>query len=115
MNTYELDDGDFVLSGNTTPNLLDKNDSLVQVYENLLSVWRGEWFADSDKGIHWVELLESKLYSIEDIRRAVTIELMRFETTESVLSVDIFVRDRTAYIGFGVKADGSIVNSEVAL
>lgn len=87
--------GDLRISGSRFARLPSFGDTVAQACTVVLRWWRGEWFADRNRGMPYIEELLRKGVREETVRAVLRRELRRVEGVREVQSMDIEIDRRT--------------------
>lgn len=108
---YKLtNSGDLEMSTLGVPIQIYEVDAINQIARSAMSLWKGNWFRDPQRGVDWLGVLKL-VYVRNEIIDIVSSALKRVAYIDEVVDVSIKVinEDRTAEITYTVKAFGKFI------
>ena len=111
--------GDIELDSMSRPTVLLGKEAAEQQVKAAISLWRGNWFLDTQRGVPWLRILK-KNYSRSEIIQVFTTAILKLSIVTDVL--DLFIRvgadpekPRTAQMTYLIIVDGQQVTGEIEL
>lgn len=122
LKTFKLTiTGDIELDRLSQPTILLGQEAADQIIIGAISLWKGNYFADEDRGVEWLDILK-KLYTRSEIIRVFTEAILKVSFVDEVLDLYINVGDeddktkrRTAVMNYLIVADGEQITGGVEL
>lgn len=108
---YTIDEnGDLEFDSISRPTKLIGQDAIDQIVRNTLSLWRGNWFRDTDRGVDWLGVAK-KQYNKSGIIQILSAALRKNQYIDDVIEISVRVdkENREATIVYIVKADNELV------
>ncbi len=123
LTTHKLtESGDIELNSLSQPVTLRGKEAAEQMVVSAISLWRGNWFADLDRGVDWLRIAK-KLYTKTEIIQIFQQAVLKLSIVDEVL--DLFIRvgstdgdptlTRTATMTYLIVVDGEKVDGSVQL
>jgi len=110
IRTIQMVNGDIVLDSVCNPIYVTDEIAVKQVVENTLSIFKGEYFRDSERGVNWLRIL-GKGYNRNGIMQEIVRALLKISYVTSVVDISLGVNPETRIgeIYYTVKAHNAII------
>ena len=98
-----------------TPQILEGYDAAQQIIANRVTLWRGDYFFDKERGINWISLIAKKV-PISVIEKEITniINQIDFVQSTNLVSFDIDKLNRKVALNINVTLiDNKIIQMEM--
>jgi hypothetical protein len=108
--------GDLELNLIGQPTVLLGKEAIDQIVRVALSLWKGNWFRDTARGVDWLGVLKL-VYSRAEVIDIVSSALRRVAYIDEVIDVALKVdnAERKAQITYTVRAFGNLVTGSEVL
>lgn len=112
MYDLKITDGDIVLDSTCKPGNLPVQESVEQIVNHTLSLWEGEYFRDSSRGVKWLTIFQ-KQYNRQQIIQELSRALLKSVYVSRIIDISLRVENRTATVYLTVVASGENVTLEL--
>ena len=117
LKTFLVDDsGDLVLDGQSKPTVLLADEAINQIIKAGFSLWQGNWFRNTNRGVAWLDIL-IKRYNRTAIIQTLTEAIIQIPYVQQVIDIYISVDNETRIAEFSylVLVDNEQVSGTLTL